>query len=126
MAYANIEDVKARTTREFSSSEEEVICTLLEDAAVMIDNIAPSASEDAKCIVSCRMIIRAIGDGDGYSVPIGATQGSMTAGSYTQSWTMSGGVSGELYLGKSDKALLGVANRIGARSPVEGMVVHCD
>ncbi len=127
MAYATVADVKARTTREFTTDEENILSTLLEDAAVMIDGVAKSASDEAKLIVSCRMVIRAMGDSDGYGVPVGATQGSMTAGSYTQSWTMSGGgVSGELYLGKSDKALLGVANRIGSYSPVEGMVVSCD
>lgn len=123
MAYATVSDVKARTTRDFTADEENIISTLLDDAAVMIDSVAPSASDEAKLVVSCRMVIRTIGDSDGYGVPVGATQGSMTAGSYTQSWTMSGGVSGELYLGKSDKVLLGVANRIGSRSPLEEAVL---
>ena len=127
MAYATVSDVKARTTRAFTADEEMILETLLDDAAVMIDGVAPLASNEAKLVVSCRMAIRAMGDGDGYGVPIGATQGSMTAGSYTQSWTISsGGVSGELYLGKSDKALLGVANRLGFHSPLEGLVVPCD
>ena len=40
---------------------------------------------------------------------------------YTQSWTMNGGSSGELYLSKLEKRLLGCGDRIGARSPVEGL-----
>ena len=35
---------------------------------------------------------------------------------------MSGGSVGELYLSKLEKRLLGVGNRIGARSPVEDLV----
>ena len=46
----------------------------------------------------------------------------MTAGPYTQSWAVSGGAFGEMYLGKADKQLLGAGDRLGARSPLEGMV----
>lgn len=123
MAYATIEDVKDRSSRSYTSEEEATIATLLDDAAVMIDSLTTSAAADARKIVSCRMVIRAMGDGaDGYSIPVGATQGSMAAGGYTQSWTMSGGATGEMYLGKEDRRLLGVGNRIGTVSPVEGMV----
>lgn len=122
MAYATVADVKARTTREYTQDEENVIAALLEDAAVMIDGYNSTADEDAKKVVSCRMVIRAVGDGTAYSVPMGATQGSMAAGGYTQSWTMSGGATGELYIGKAERQLLGVGNRIGSRSPTEGMV----
>lgn len=58
----------------------------------------------------------------GVSYPTGASQGSASALGYTQSWTMSGGSVGELYLSKPEKRLLGVGNRIGARSPVEDLV----
>ncbi len=44
--------------------------------------------------------------------------------SYSQTWTMSGGSVGELYLSKLEKKLLGVGDRIGARSPLEGMVAE--
>ena len=53
---------------------------------------------------------------------MGATQGSMSALGYTQSWTMgSNGSTGELYLSKLEKKLLGIGDRIGSRSPLEGM-----
>lgn len=123
MAYASLEDVTTRTTREYTSAEQNVINALLDDAAVMIDGYNADASDEAKKIVSCRMVIRAMGDGSEYGVPIGATQGSMAAGGYTQSWTMSSGASGEMYLGKAEKALLGVGNRIGSYSPLEELVV---
>lgn len=121
MAYAKPEDVIARITRDIGSEEERLICVLLEDAAVLIDACAKDADEKVKTVVSCRMVIRALGDGNGAGVPIGATQGTMTAGPYSQTWTIGSGSSGELYLSKADKAMLGVANRIGASNPLEGM-----
>lgn len=126
MAYATVADVEARMTRALSTDEEGVVSKLLDDAAVIIDAFAASASADKKLVVSCRMAMRALGDGDG--VPLGATQGSMSALGYSQSWTIgSNGSVGELYLSKLDKTLLGMGNRIGSHSPVEDQVVSwCD
>lgn len=121
-AYATIADVQARMTRDMSTDEETVCTTLLDDAAVIIDAAAPNASADAKKVVSCRMVIRALGDG-GMGVPMGATQGSMSALGYSQSWTIgSGGSTGELYLGKLERSLLGIGNSIGSYSPVQELV----
>ena len=51
---------------------------------------------------------------------MGAMQGSMSGLGYSQSWTMgSGGASGELYLSKTDKAILGGGNNIGSYSPIQ-------
>jgi hypothetical protein len=122
MAYATYEDVQARMTRELSDSEQAICTTLLDDAAVIIDNYNSGASDDVKKVVSCRMVIRAIGDGDLSGVPVGATQGSQSGLGYAQSWTVSNGSVGELYLAKLDKTLLGVGNAIGSRSPVEDLV----
>lgn len=119
MAYATVEDVQARMTRELSEQEQAVATNLLDDAAVMIDVFNEKASEASKKVVSCRMVIRALGDGDTVGVPVGATQGSMSGLGYSQSWTLSNGSVGELYLSKSDKALLGGSDRIGSYSPVE-------
>ena len=52
---------------------------------------------------------------------MGSTQGTATALGFSQSWTMSGGSSGELYLSKLEKKLLGVGSRLGARSPLEDL-----
>lgn len=124
MAYAALSDVEARITRELSAAEESVCGALLEDAAVMIDSAAPDASADVKKVVSCRMVIRALGDGESSGVPVGATQGSMSGLGYSQSWSIgASGAAGELYLSKIEKSLLGVGNRIGSRSPVEDLVV---
>lgn len=121
-AYATTNDVQARMSRSMSPEEIAICSTLLDDAAIMIDCASPNAKADAKKLVSCRMVIRALGDGDGNSVPIGATQGSQSALGYVQSWTMpSGSTNGELYIGKAEKTLLGVGNRIGSHSPVEDL-----
>lgn len=119
MAYATVEDIQARMTRELSEQEQAVATNLLDDAAVMIDVFNKGAEEANKKVVSCRMVIRALGDGDTVGVPVGATQGSMSGLGYSQSWTLSNGSVGELYLSKSDKALLGGSDRIGSYSPVE-------
>ena len=121
MAYATISDVRDRLSRELSSEEVQLCVTLLDDAAVLIDSVAPAASADAKKVVSCRMVIRAVGSGGQSSIPIGATQGSMAALGYTQSWTIGSGSTGELYLSKTERQLLGCGNRIGSYSPVEAL-----
>ena len=121
-AYATIEDIQARMMRELTEDEQAVCPALLDDAAVRIDAFNSDASEDAKKTVSCRMVIRVLGSGDGNDVPVGASQGSMSALGYTQSWTLSGGASGELYLSKEDKRILGEKSLIGSYSPVESLV----
>lgn len=119
MAYATVNDIQARLTRDLTADEQAVATTLLDDAAVMIDATAEDAQESAKKLVSCRMVIRALGDGDSNGFPIGATQGSMGGLGYTQSWTIGSGANGELYLTRLDKKLLGAGNRIGSYSPIE-------
>ena len=122
-AYATVEDVQARMLRTMTADEETVCATLLDDAAVMIDAAAPNAAADARKIVSCRMVIRALGDGSPSGYPIGASQGSMSGLGYSQSWTVSsGGGTGELYLGKADRQLLGLGNSIGSYSPTQELI----
>jgi len=123
MAYATTEDVQARMTRQMSETELAVCSSMLDDAAVIIDLFNANAPEDNKTIVSCRMVIRQLGDGNDAGIPIGATQGSMSGLGYSQSWTVSGGSTGEMYLSKLDKQLLKLGNRIGSYSPVEELAV---
>lgn len=116
MAYATVEDVQARIGHTLTAAEQETVSTQLDDAAVIIDAFAPSAAADAKKVVSCRMVVRLMGADD---APVGATQGSMAGLGYSQSWTITGGANGELYLSKMDKNLLGMGNNIGSYSPIE-------
>lgn len=122
MAYATIEDVTAGMMRDVSEDETRVLTQLLDEVAVIIDAYNSKASVDAKKLVSVRVVRRQIGDGEGSSVPIGATQGTVSALGYSQTWTLSSGSAGEAYLSKIDKALLGKDNAIGSRSPVEDLV----
>lgn len=120
MTYATVQDIQDRLVRTLGSDEQAVCTTLLEDAAVIIDAYNADADTDAKKVVSCRMVIRAIGTGSGADVPIGATQGSMSALGYSQSWTIgTSGAVGELYLAKIEKILLRSGNSIGSYSPVQ-------
>jgi hypothetical protein len=121
MAYATVADIQARMSRTLSQSEQDIASNLLDDTAVLIDAYNVNASEDAKKIVSCRVVMRALGTGDELGVPMGATQGSMSGLGYSQSWTISSGSVGELYLNKTDKKLLGCGNNIGSYSPLEDM-----
>lgn len=121
MAYATTTDVQARTTRTLTDAELAVCTALLDDAGVLIDAVNADASADAKKVVSCRMVLRAIGDGN--DIPVGASQGSMSGLGYSQSWTIgNSGAVGELYLTKGDRKYLGVGDHIGSYSPVEGLV----
>lgn len=125
MAYATVEDVQKRIPRTLTADEQALCAVLLDDAAVEIDAVKADASADAKLVVSCRMVIRVLGDGEASCIPLGASQGSMTGLNYTNSWTMgSGGAVGELYLGKTDRQILGCSNNIGSHSPVEDLCVR--
>lgn len=118
MAYATTADIQSRMTRTLSESELTACATILDDAAIIIDTVNASASADAKKLVSCNMVIRAIG-GD-QSMPIGASQGTVSALGYSQSWTMPSGASvGELYLTRMDKRILGALGKIGQLFPFE-------
>lgn len=122
MAYATYTDVQSRMLRTMSQAEQSVCTALLDDAAILIDGTATTVTNDVKTVVSCRMVIRALGDGTDSGVPTGATQGSVSALGYSQSWTISSGSVGQLYLDKTDRKLLGLGNAIGSRSPVEYLV----
>ena len=121
MTYAEVQDVEAGF-RALSKEEQARCAALLSEAAFIIDACNKGADVEAKRLVSCRMVRRQLGEGeDGVSFPMGATQGTATALGYSQSWTMSGGSSGELYLSKLEKRLLGIGSRIGAHSPLEDL-----
>lgn len=118
-AYATVEEVEAGF-RNLTPEESDKCAALLEEAAVFINTVASAAPGETKKVVSCNMVRRSLGDGsDMSSVPIGATQGSISALGYSQSWTISNGSSGQLYLSKMDKILLGLGNKLGTSNPYE-------
>ena len=119
MGYAEIVDVE-KGFRKFEENEREKVTALIDEAGIIIDAYSKDASKDVRKVVICRMVRRAMGDGqEAQTFPIGATQGSVGALGYTQSWTINSGSVGELYLAKIEKQLLGVGNRMGAHSPLE-------
>ena len=117
MRYAKFEDIAKRCKR--NPENEELCNALLDDAAIIIDSFNRLAPPDTKKLVSFNMVMRAIGGGEDAQVPIGATQGTVSALGYSQTWAMSSGTSGELYLSKLDKKLLKTGVKIGFRSPIE-------
>lgn len=119
MAYATVADVEA-SYRELTEQEEAVCSALLDRAVVYIDDLNANADLSRKKEVSIRMVQRALDNMEG--VPMGATQGSMGALGYTQSFSVGGGSIGELYISKWEKKLLGVGNKIGSHSPTEDLV----
>lgn len=118
-AYASVTDVESGF-RELNT-DEKVICTgLLSEASLIVDAYNSEAKLDIKKLVVCRMVRRAIGSGQADAFPLGATQGTVSAMGYSQSWTVSGGgTSGELYITKMEKKLLGAEGKIGSHSPLE-------
>ena len=125
MAYATTDQVAAGF-RDLTDEEITICIQLLEEAAIIIDTYNVAASDEAKSVVSCRMVRRCLADSGLSGMPLGATQGSISALGYSQSWTVSSGSTGELYLSSLEKKLLGRGNKIGARSPLEDMVVKYD
>lgn len=119
MAYATVDDVQERLTYTMTADQRTVCEALLDDAAVLIDAYTSDVSAETAKIVSCRMVARAIGDGSTSGIPAGASQGSISALGYSQSWTMTGGATGEVYLTKTERKMLGVGDHVGSWSPVQ-------
>lgn len=119
MAYATIEDLEARW-RPLTSTEEDRAETLLGDAAVRLDveclpSDPPTEAElNARLIVSCEMVKRAIG------MP---TDGPMvenyqeTTGPFSNSGKFLNPY-GDLYLTKNDRRLLGCGGQVAFTIPL--------
>lgn len=120
--YATTGNVQERCRWTLTVEETALCAVLLEDAAVIIDAYNADAPADAKKVVSCNMVLRAIGDGADGQVPIGSTQGTLSALGYSQTWSLGSGSVGELYLSKLEKKLLGVGNKAAFYSPLEDLV----
>ena len=121
MAYATYTDVEARMNRTLSASEQTWVTTMLGDAATMIDLTNTTASDDVKKLVSCRMVIRVLGSTD-IDVPVGATQGTVSGLGFSQTFTVSNGSTGQLYLESKELKMLGLGNKIDSYSPVQNLV----
>lgn len=125
-AYVNVTDVEKRTMKKFSGGELAQVESLIDQVGVVIDAYNCNAPFANKQAVTLNVMARMISNMDA-SIPMGATQGSMSGLGYAQSWTISsGGANGEIYLSKTDKKLLGVSSRIGASNPFGELTRRCD
>lgn len=118
MAFATVDDLEARW-RPLTAAEQDRAEILLDDAGVFLSALVavdPVDEEQAAILkmVSCSMVQRVMSaDVD----TVGVSQTSMTAGSYTQSFTYSN-PSGDFYLTAMEKRLLGIASsKLGTIRP---------
>lgn len=124
MAYAEVSDIESRW-RELSTTEQSRASVLIDDASAMLTALVAIDSDDSEQAqllkqVCCSMVIRAMSatEADAF----GASQMSMTAGPYTQSWNYAN-PSGDLYITRLEKRLLGITSGyIGSIRPKIG---HC-
>lgn len=121
-AFAKTSDLEARW-RALKDDEAERAEALLEDAATIIEaeceragvTLDHSSSSTASRLktVSCEMVKRAMVASVDQSA---VTQGSMTVGPFSQSLTYAN-PTGDLYLTKRERRMLGIGARIGFASP---------
>lgn len=118
MAFATVDDLEARW-RPLTAAEQDRAEILLDDAGVFLSALVavdPVDEEQAAILkmVSCSMVQRVMSaDVD----TVGVSQTSMTAGSYTQSFTYSN-PSGDFYLTAMEKRMLGIASsKLGTIRP---------
>lgn len=124
MAFAEVSDIESRW-RELSTEEQSRASVLIDDASAMLTALVDVDTDDdeqAQLLkqVCCSMVIRAMSatEADAF----GASQMSMTAGPYTQSWNYAN-PSGDMYLTRLEKRLLGITSGyIGSIRPKIG---HC-
>lgn len=120
MAFAEVSDIEARW-HQLDSSEQARAEVLIDDASAMLARLVKvdeNNEEQAELlkVVCCNMVIRTMSatEVDSY----GASNMSMTAGPYQQSWTYSN-PTGDMYLTKMEKRLLGItSNFIGTIRPM--------
>lgn len=109
MAYAGVLDIEKRW-RTLDEAEQERAAVLIDDASAILDALVAVDEDDLQQAellqtVCCNMVIRAMAASD--LDTFGASNMSVTAGSYSQSWTYSN-PSGDMYLTRLEKRLLGI------------------
>ena len=124
--YATVSDLEARW-RTLTESEEARAGVLLTSASayltteaercgVAIDSTDEVQAENLKG-VCCDMVKRVMASG----VDGDYTQTSMTAGAYSQSWTLAN-PSGDMYLSASERTLLGFPRRVQAFGTIPPLI----
>ena len=115
MAHADVSDIEVRMQRTFTEAESASVQSLIDGASAVLDKLVnyDDTAEQQQLLnfVCVNMVCRAV-SAMGFDV-LGASQASMTAGAYTQSFSF-GTPSGDLYLTKLEKRLLGIGGYIGS------------
>lgn len=119
MAYADVTDIEVRLGRTFTADETIQVQALLDGASAVLDKLVDvdGSAEQADLLqfVCTNMVCRAV-SAQGMDV-LGASQASITAGAYTQSYSFAT-PSGDMYLTKLEKRLLGITTGyIGSVEP---------
>lgn len=113
MAYADVSDLEVRW-RTLTTDEQERAEALLDDASAMLDAYVTVDETDEKQmqllkIVVCNMVERAMSTASDDGVDLyGVTQQSMTAVGFTRQFSYAN-PTGDLYITKSEKRLLGIS-----------------
>lgn len=118
MAYATVADVEARW-RELTPEESARATALLEDASAILDAVVRIDGSEKQgrllCQVCCNMVIRSMGSSvDSF----GATSSTVMAGVYQQTLSYEA-PTGDMYLTKLEKRLLGVSSGYIGSIPVK-------
>ena len=120
MAHADVSDIDLRMPRVFSETEAACAESLSYGASAVLDKLVKldgsAEQEQLLNFVCVNMVCRAI-SALGFDV-LGASQATMTAGSYTQSYSF-GTPSGDMYLTKLEKRMLGITQGYIGTIPAE-------
>ena len=126
MAFAEVSDIEARW-RELTAAEEAKASVLIDDASAILSSLVDVDASDAAQAsnlrtVCCNMVIRAMSATN--TELFGVASATMAAGPYSQT-TSYINPSGDMYLTKMEKRILGVTTSyIGTIRPMIG--VHDD
>lgn len=121
MSYATVADLEDRW-RTLTSDEQSRAEVLLGDAAVRLDVLCPPSVPPtgpelaARVIVSCEMVKRAMATPGGVS-GIGVTSVQAGAGPFQETQQFAN-PTGDLYLTKADKSLLGCGGQVAYTFPM--------
>ena len=126
MAYADVSDLEVRW-RTLTTDEQARAEALLDDASAMLDAYVTVDETDEQQmkllkIVVCNMVERAMSTGGDI---FGVTQQSMTAGPYAQTFNYAN-PTGDLYITKSEKRLLGISGTGKGRTIMYQMAGDAD
>ena len=126
MAYADVSDLEVRW-RTLTDDEQARAEALLDDASAMLDAYVTVDETDEQQmkllkIVVCNMVERAMSTGGDI---FGVTQQSMTAGPYAQTFNYAN-PTGDLYITKSEKRLLGISGTGKGRTIMYQMAGDAD